>query len=129
MGSRQSDKPLLEEPSPFRGRDVFPRLRGYRLNRSQRVFHSVIQFIDEQMRMLFGLVALRAIDQHINSSDKVAIGVMQGCRIGEEGNARAVRSLGDTFGAQYLPIFPQRYGHGALVMRHRRFVWPIELPG
>jgi len=49
--------------------------------------------------------------------------------IRDEGNARAIGALGYRFHAADRSLLVQRHRHRALVVRQRRAIRPVELPG
>ncbi len=77
---------------------------------------------------LLGALAVADVQQHVHGADQFARGVEQRRRIGDEGNARAVRPLGDGFHASDGAPLLQRHRHGAFVVWQRRAVRPIEFP-
>ncbi len=74
-------------------------------------------------------MAFGDVDQHVHRAGKSARGIEKWRRISNERNARAIRPLRDGLHAADRPLLLQRQCHRALVMRQRRAVGPIELPG
>ena len=77
---------------------------------------------------LLGPLAVGDVEQHVDGTDKRARIVVQRCRIGEQVDPRPVRPLRDDLNTPDRPIFPQRHGHRALVMRQRCAVGQKQPP-
>ncbi len=78
---------------------------------------------------LLRLLAFGDVHQHVDAPDDPALGIAQRRRIGGEPDARAVGPLGDRFRAGDDAALLERDGHRALVVRHRRPIGIVELPG
>src|SRR5262252_10061263 len=69
------------------------------------------------------------IDEHVDGTGQSSSRIEQRCWIGDEKNARAVRSLSYRFYTTDRLSLMQRHRHRALIVRQRRAIWPVELPG
>ena len=121
---------LVEDLLRFRRADL-PRCRRIeqRLHHLHVVLDAMIELVEQHALMRFRLLALADVDQHVDGADDLAFGIAQRRRIGNERHAAAVRALGDGFGVADRTAFLERHRHRTLVVRQRRAVRPIKLPG
>ena len=75
------------------------------------------------------LLAFGDVEQHVDAADDPAFGIAQRRRIGHEPDALAVGTLGDGFRAADGAAFLEGEGHRTFIVRQRRAVGAIELPG
>src|SRR6516162_8701893 len=68
------------------------------------------------------------IDQHVHRADQPTRSIVEWRRVGHKWYACSVRPLGYRLPAPDRPVFFQRLGHRALVMRHRPAIRPIQAP-
>src|SRR5215831_9282759 len=69
------------------------------------------------------------IDEHVDGTGQFSGLIEQRCWIGDEKDARAIRALSYRFHATDRSSLMQRDRHRALIVRQRRAIWPVELPG
>ena len=76
----------------------------------------------------FGQLALGDVDQHVDTADHPALGIVQRCRIGPDPDARAVRALVDDFDPVH-GVAPLEHGrHRRLTLRQQAAVSEVGLP-
>ena len=93
------------------------------------VLDAVIELVEQHFLVRLGLLAFADVDQHVHGADKLAVFIAQGRRIGNEGNARAVGTLGDCLDPAHRTIFPEHDRHGGLVVRQGCPVGTVQIAG
>ena len=83
----------------------------------------------EPLLLLLCLLAFADIDKHVDSAGQLSGRVEQRCRKGNERNTSTVGTFGYSFHATDRLLLLQRHRHRALVVRQRRAIRPVELPG
>src|SRR6516225_1313353 len=73
--------------------------------------------------------AFADINEHVDRTGQSSGRVEQRCRVRDEVNTRAVRAFGYRFLAMDGSLLTQRHRHWAFVMRQRRAIRPVKLPG
>src|ERR1700756_659802 len=89
----------------------------------------MIELVEQQALLRFGLLPLAQINQHIDGTGDLARSIEQRRWERDEGNTRAVRPLGNRFDTADRTALLQRDRHRTLIMRERRAVRKIKLPG
>jgi hypothetical protein len=91
------------------------------------VFDTMIQLIEQNPLLGFGLFALAHVYQHIDRTDDLSTPVAQRCRIWNNGSSGPVGTLHYDFRVADSTTFSERDRYRVLVMWQRRTIRPIKL--
>src|ERR1044071_1989347 len=106
MSPGQSQDPSFKGPNKFLHIvRMASGLQSKRLNSSKGVLYTMVQLVNQYFLAILGLFAFSNINQHVDCTNELSFPVAQGGRIGDKGNARAVRSLRDSLDAAHWAIF------------------------